>query len=124
MKRPIFLNLFKMKFPPMAILSIMHRVSGVLLFLLLPFALYLLDCSLRTEQSFAQLAVALATPGIMMLLLWVLISASAFHLLAGIRHLIMDCGVGEHLNTARRSAYLVMALEVVVMILSGVWLWG
>lgn len=121
-KRPVFLDLTKMRFPPTAIVSILHRISGVLLFLLLPFALYLLDHSLSSAAHFAALQQLLSQP-IWAFVLWVLISAAAFHFFAGIRHLLMDCGWGEHLCTARMSAYLIIALTVVVMICVGVWLW-
>lgn len=121
-KRPVFLDLTKMRFPPMAIVSIMHRVSGVLLFLLLPFALYLLHYSLASQDSFDALQTFLSNP-LPIFGVWVLVCAAAFHLFAGIRHMIMDCGFGEHLCAARFSAYFLMLLEVVVMILAGVWLW-
>lgn len=121
--RPVHLNLLKMKFPPMAIVSILHRISGVFLFLLLPLPLYLLHASLRSQVGFSQLHAFVALPFIQFLL-WVLISAASFHLFAGIRHMLMDCGVGEHVKPARVTAYLVIFLEIVAMILIGVWLWG
>ncbi|MCX7124830.1 MAG: succinate dehydrogenase, cytochrome b556 subunit, partial [Gammaproteobacteria bacterium] len=98
--RPVHLDLTKMKFPPMAIISIMHRVSGVLLFLLLPFVLYLLHNSLHSPESFMLLQQSLTSP-VMSFLVWVLICAVCFHFFAGIRHMLMDCGLGEHLKTAR-----------------------
>ncbi|MDP1575052.1 MAG: succinate dehydrogenase, cytochrome b556 subunit [Coxiellaceae bacterium] len=121
--RPIHLNLMKMKFPPMAIVSIMHRISGVLLFLLLPLALYLLHASLKSQVSFAELHAFVAMP-IVKFLLWMLVSAVSFHLFAGIRHMLMDCGLGEQVKSARMTAYLIIALEVVAVVLAGVWLWG
>ena len=121
-KRPVFLDLTKMRFPPTAIVSILHRVSGVLLFLLLPFALHLLHCSLVSEDSFETLQQWLQQP-LPAFALWVMLCAAGFHLLAGIRHMLMDCGLGEGLCAAKFSAYLLIALEVVVMVLAGVWLW-
>lgn len=121
--RPVHLDLTRMKFPPMAIVSIMHRITGVLLFLLLPLALYLLHHSLQSQESFAQLHLFVKMP-LIQFLLWVLLSAVGFHLLAGIRHMLMDYGFGEKLTTARMSAYLLMILEVIVMVAAGVWLWG
>lgn len=117
--RPVHLDLTHMKFPPMAIISIMHRVSGVLLFLLLPFMLYLLHTSLQSEVTFSQLQIMLAAPD-MKFLLWVLFSAVAFHFLAGIRHMLMDCGLTETLEAGRFTAYLIIVLEVIVMIAAGV----
>ncbi len=121
-KRPVFLDLTKMQFPPTAMVSIMHRISGVLLFLLLPFALYLLHCSLISEDGFVAVKHLLSSP-IPAFVLWVLVCSVAFHLFAGIRHMLMDCGIGEHLCTAKFSAYLLVLLEVIVMIAVGVWLW-
>lgn len=120
--RPVHLNVFRMKFPPMAILSILHRLSGLALFLLLPLALYLLHHSLQSQISFSQLHAFVAMP-IIRFLLWVLLSAAGLHLFAGIRHMIMDCGFGEKLATARITAYLILILEVIVMVAAGVWLW-
>lgn len=120
--RPVHLDLTKMKFPPMAIISIMHRISGVLLFLLLPFVLYLLHASLQSQGSFLQLQLFVALPFVK-LLMWVLICAVCLHFLAGIRHMLMDCGLGESLQIARVTAYLIIALEIVAMIFVGVWLW-
>lgn len=120
--RPINLDLTGMKFPPMAIISIMHRVSGVLLFLLLPFVLYLLHQSLHSQESFALLQQTLSS-FVMKFFVWVLISAVCFHFFAGIRHMLMDCGLGESVKTARLTAYFIMVLEVIVMLLIGVWLW-
>lgn len=120
--RPVHLNLLQMKFPPMAIVSIMHRISGVLLFLLLPFVLYLLHHSLQSQEGFDRLQLCLAMP-ITRFFLWVLICAVSFHLFAGVRHMIMDIGWGESLSTARKTAYLIFILEIVAMIGAGVWLW-
>ena len=121
-KRPVFLDLTKMRFPVTAIVSIMHRISGVLLFLLLPFALYLLHHSLSSEDNFEALQSILSQP-VVALSVWVLVCALAFHVFAGIRHIVMDCGFGEHLSAARFSAYLIFCAEVVTMIMVGVWLW-
>jgi len=93
-ERPVHLDLTRMTFPPMAIVSILHRISGVLLFLLLPFALYLLHHSLSSQDSFDQLQHQLHSP-MMKLLSWILISSVAFHFFAGLRHMVMDCGIGE-----------------------------
>lgn len=120
--RPVHLDLTRMQFPPMAIVSILHRISGVLLFLLLPLALYLLHRSLQSQISFAQLHAFLRMP-LIKILLWMMLSAVGFHLLAGIRHLLMDCGLGEQLTSARISAYLIIILGVVVMVAAGGWLW-
>ena len=122
-KRPVNLDLTKMSFPPMAIVSIMHRISGVLIFLLLPFALYLLDHSLHSSESYQALQSSLSNP-FMLFMVWALLGATCFHLFAGIRHILMDFGLFEELCAARFTAYFIMVLEVIVLVALGVWLWG
>lgn len=120
--RPINLQLTTLKFPPMAIVSILHRLSGVILFVAIPCLLYMLDCSLRSEQSFLRLKQWLGAWPVK-LLLWLLLSALFYHFIAGVRHLIMDLGWGESLSSGRRSALSVICLAVLSAILVGVWLW-
>lgn len=121
-KRPINLDLGTMKFPAMAIASILHRISGLVLFLLLPFMLYCLDLSLKSAESFVNLHILLTNP-FWKLCLWAFAAALVYHLLAGIRHLIMDLGYGEALCAGRRSAVLVIVLAVILTILLGIWIW-
>ena len=121
-ERPVHLDLTRMTFPPMAIVSILHRISGVLLFLLLPFALYLLHHSLSSQDSFDQLQHQLHSP-MMKLLSWILISSVSFHFFAGLRHMVMDCGIGESLKVARFTAFFVIFLAAIAIVLAGVWLW-
>src|SRR3989338_6672356 len=111
-KRPINLDLIRMKFPPMAIVSILHRLSGVILFLLIPLMLHLLYHSLHSQTSFALVRQSLSEPW-MSFFVWMLISAAGFHLLAGIRHMTMDLGLGEDLKSAQITAYAVLFLEAV-----------
>lgn len=121
-QRPVFLDLTKIKFPPPAIVSILHRVSGVLIFLLTPLLLWLLGTSLVSEAQFHHLEEVLVHPWLRFFL-WVVISATIFHLIAGIRHLIMDIGYGESLTAGRVTAYIVLILSAVLIILAGIWLW-
>ncbi len=120
--RPVYLNLFEFRFPVTAIASIFHRISGVLLFLYIPLIICMLQVALHSSKSFNQL-VAWMGQGYAKVLLWVLGVALSYHLLAGIRHLLMDCGVGESKRGGRVSAYLVMVLAVVMMFVVGGWLW-
>ena len=105
----------------MAIASILHRISGVVLFLLLPMMLYFLNLSLHSAASFEQLQITLASV-YCKLLLWVFSAALVYHILAGIRHVLMDAGLGEALGTARRSAMAVIILAVVLSIGLGMWI--
>ena len=121
-KRPVNLDLGSMKFPPMAIASILHRISGVVLFILLPVMIYLLGQSLQSEIAFNQLKMNLTSP-CYKLVLWGFSAALAYHILAGLRHIIIDLGFGEHLCVSRRSAILVIALAVLATIVLGIWIW-
>ncbi len=119
--RPVYLNLLQIRLPIPALVSILHRASGVILFLLLPFLLSLLSCSLRSEDNFNDLQQSLGL--ITRFFIWVTLSSLLYHLIAGIRHLIMDAGVGESLQTGRLTAKIVLALSIIGAILLGVWLW-
>jgi succinate dehydrogenase / fumarate reductase cytochrome b subunit len=106
----------------MAIVSILHRISGVLLFLGAPVMLYFLQRSLHSVTAFDELMVLLNHP-FWKLFNWFFLSALLYHLLAGIRHMIMDFGFGETLLASRRSAVLLLALVVVGVLGLGVWIW-
>lgn len=121
-KRPVNLDLGTLKFPVMSIASILHRISGLVLFLLLPMMLYFLKLSLDSLQSFADLQIMLASPWLKVLL-WAFATALIYHLLAGIRHLLMDIGIGEHLEQGRKSAVFVIGCSVILTILLGIWIW-
>ena len=121
-KRPVNLDLGSMKFPPMAITSILHRVSGVVLFVLLPVMIFLLSQSLHSEEMFNQVKIKLSEP-YYKLIVWVFSTALAFHILAGIRHMIMDIGFGEDLHTGRRTSILVIVLTAIATIFLGMWIW-
>lgn len=121
-KRPVNLNLISFKYPPMAIASILHRISGVILFLLMPVMLFVLGQSLESESTFAHVKNLFGHP-CYKVILWVFGAALIYHVLAGIRHLFMDMGFGEHLHAARRSAVLVIVLAVILSIFLGIWIW-
>lgn len=121
-KRPVYLNLLQIKLPCPALVSILHRLSGVIVFLLLPLLLCLLSQSLRSADSFASLQRGLAHP-VLRFFIWVALSSLAYHLIAGIRHLLMDVGFGESLQGGRWGSYLVLAFSALCIVLLGVWLW-
>lgn len=121
-QRPVNLDLFTIKFPITAIISILHRISGVLLFLLIPLVLWMLSKSLGDPIKFTELQLWLGSPFVK-LILWGLLAALLYHLIAGIRHIIMDMGWGEELTTARKSARWIIITAVVLIFLAGIWLW-
>lgn len=121
-ERPVNLDLTSLKFPSTAIASILHRISGVVLFLLTPVMLYWLHLSLASEVSFLQLVTQLETP-LWKVVLWVFCAALVYHALAGVRHMLMDMGWGEDLSTARKSALVVIVFALLTVVYLGVWIW-
>lgn len=120
--RPININPFKYRYPPTAIASILHRISGFLLFLSIPLLLWVFDESLRSAKSFAALQACFAS-GWVRFFVWVVISALLYHFIAGVRHLLMDISIGESRQGGRIGAYITMFLSLVLIIFAGVWLW-
>ena len=103
--------------PVGAVTSILHRVTGVLLVLGLPFGVHLLDRSLQGAQAYAEVAGLLDSLPIRIAMIasaWAL----AHHLLAGVRHLLSDIDVGSQLPAARRSAWIVNLAGVAVAVLA------
>lgn len=121
-KRPVNLDLTTMKFPITAIASILHRISGVILFILFPGCLYFLSAALKSEVSFERLMLRLEHPGYQFLL-WVFSAALIYHALAGFRHLLMDIGLGEGLLAGRRSAIIVISATILLVGIIGVCIW-
>ena len=116
--RPVFLNLLQFRFPIGAIMSIGHRASGVLMALAIPFAIYLLDLSLKGPDGFARAGGILDSGFIRFLLVFVLWGL-IHHLLAGIRYLLLDFGLGVEKESAKKSATLVMAAAPVIALILG-----
>lgn len=110
---PKFLNLFHIRFPIGAIASIGHRISGVLLLISLPLLAFVLERSLSSEVAFETLRAAIANPW-WRLLLVVLVWAGAQHVLAGVRHLLMDIGIGSPIVQARTSAWAVILTAAII----------
>ncbi len=115
--RPVFLNLAQIQLPVGALTSILHRITGVCLAVGVPFAVYLLDLSLRNQQTFARVTGLfgnLAFKATMVFLVWAL----AHHILAGIRHMLTDVNVGSTLPSARRSAWSVNVGGLILALLA------
>nr|MBO2509735.1 succinate dehydrogenase, cytochrome b556 subunit [Gammaproteobacteria bacterium] len=121
-QRPVNLDLRTIKLPVTAYTSILHRISGVILFLGIAVLLFALDKSLDSEEGFEQVKACLTSP-LAKLVIWGLLSALLYHLVAGIRHLIMDLGIGETLEGGKLGSKIVIAISVVLIVLAGVWVW-
>ncbi|KZZ42282.1 succinate dehydrogenase, cytochrome b556 subunit [Oleiphilus sp. HI0118] len=121
-KRPVNLDLTQFSFPLPALTSIAHRITGVALFVGLVFLMYGLDLSLQSEEGFNQVK-ALLDSFLAKLIIWGVVSALLYHLVAGIKHLIMDTGVGETLEGGLLAAKATIVISVVLIVLAGVWIW-
>lgn len=120
--RPKNLRLISIRLPLPALISILHRASGMLLFLALPAMLWLLAMSLQSPQGFEQAADILASPPVKLAeigLVW----AFLHHFFAGLRHLSLDLHFGLELAQARFTSKLVLAASLLLTLLAGVALW-
>ena len=121
--RPVYLNLFAIRMPLPAIVSILHRASGALLFLLgIPLLLCVVQRALASPEGWAGMRAALAMPFAKLVTL-ALAWAFIHHLLAGMRHLLLDLHVGVELPAARGSAALTMVLAMALTLAVAVRLW-
>ena len=121
-KRPKHLALHQIKLPLPGIVSILHRVSGLLLFIALPFLLLMLQYSLSSIETYTQLMDVLGNPLLKVLLIG-LLWAFMHHFCAGLRYLAIDFHLVRDLAHARNSSRVVMAVSLVLTFLAGVKLW-
>jgi len=121
-RNPVYLNLLQITLPPGGWVSILHRVTGVLLIFATPLFLWFFGVSLHDEDSYQRVA-ALLDSGFLRFLVWGFSLALWHHFLAGARHLLLDLKISIDKGSARLSAYVVMALDVLGGLLLGVELW-
>ena len=117
-KRPKNLDLMTIRLPLPGILSIVHRVSGAGIFLMLPVLLWLWQGSLASPETFEAVRAILAHPLARLVLLG-LIWFYLHHFCAGIRYLLLDAHVGVDLPAAQRSSTIVFAVSIVLTLLIG-----
>lgn len=115
-KRPVYIDLLRIRLPVGGLVSILHRVSGVLLVLALPFLLWVFQQSLVSAEEY-QRVTGLLQKFPLRILLFLLILALAHHLLAGIRHLLLDLDVGMGRRGGRLGAWLVLTIDGIVGVL-------
>jgi succinate dehydrogenase / fumarate reductase cytochrome b subunit len=118
--RPVFLELWRIHLPVPGVVSILHRVSGVLLVLSLPMLAWLFAAALAGPEGFASAAAFVGHPLVQLALL-VMAWALLHHLIAGLRYLLIDLGIGVDRPAARRSAWsaLVAALLLTLAVAAG-----
>jgi succinate dehydrogenase / fumarate reductase cytochrome b subunit len=120
--RPVNLDLQTVHFPISAIASILHRISGVIVFVAIGILIWLLSISLSSPLGFAK-AADIVDSFIVSFILWGILTALAYHIVGGIRHLFMDMGYFEELDTGAVSAKVSFAVTVVLSLLAGVLVW-
>lgn len=133
--RPTYRNIhitqiLQYRLPPAGIVSILHRVSGAVMFLLLPFIVWLLDVSLSSEISYEQFTAAFGVgigfvPGwLVKLVVLALIWAYLHHFIAGVRHLWMDMTHSVTKEQGHSSAIVTLASSVALTVALGAKLFG
>ncbi|MEH6448019.1 MAG: succinate dehydrogenase, cytochrome b556 subunit [Oleispira sp.] len=120
--RPKNLDLTTIELPLPGWTSILHRISGFALFFAVAFMLVALNASLESAESFAELK-ATFDNGLVKLITWLILSALGYHLVAGIKHLVMDAGIGESLEGGKVGAIITLVGGATVIALAGVWVW-
>jgi succinate dehydrogenase / fumarate reductase cytochrome b subunit len=121
-ERPKHLNLFEIKLPLPGWMSILHRVSGAGLFLMLPLLIWLLGLSLRSPESFETFKATVDHPIVKLVLLG-LLWAYLHHFCMGIRILLIDVHVGVEKAQARASALAVLVVSLALTVILGAKLW-
>ncbi|WP_413283997.1 succinate dehydrogenase cytochrome b556 subunit [Vibrio sp. MA40-2] len=120
--RPVNLDLQTIRFPITAIVSILHRVTGVITFVAIGILLWLLSISLSSPQGFMQ-AADLVDSFLVKFVLWGILTALAYHIVGGIRHLIMDFGHYEEFESGVMTAKVTFAATAVLSLLGGILVW-
>ena len=117
-ERPVYLDLTKIRLPMSAFSSITHRLSGMYIFFItLPLILYVIDQSLSSRSSFDKLADDIVSISFFSFFLFISISIFWYHILTGVRHLIMDFfHIGESLNGSHYSSIFTLFIWLVTSI--------
>jgi succinate dehydrogenase / fumarate reductase, cytochrome b subunit len=122
-RRPVYLNLVRIRLPLPGIVSILHRISGAALFLFaIPLVLFAMQTSVESAAGFASLKSMLANP-LCKLVLVGLLWAYLHHFFAGIRFLLLDLHVGDDLAPARQSSVAVLGAGLALTLIIAVRLW-
>ena len=106
---------------PVAIASILHRLSGVIVFVLVPVLLWLLDKSLSSPEGFAQVQ-EIFNGFFVRFIVWVFVAGLIYHFIAGVKHLLADLGFAEELQSGRIAATISLILSAIGIIAAFIWI--
>ena len=106
---------------PVAIASILHRLSGVIVFLLVPVLLWILDKSLSSPEGFAQVQ-EIMNGFVVRFIVWVFVAGLIFHFVAGVKHLLADVGVADELESGRLASTIALILSAIGIVAAFVWI--
>lgn len=120
--RPVNLDLRTIRLPITAIVSIIHRITGVGLFVAIGMLMWALNLSLNSEAGFEKVAGILSHP-LAKFIAWGIVSFLVYHLIAGIKHLFMDAGYFETKEGGAQASRVVLIASVICILLLGVWIW-
>jgi succinate dehydrogenase / fumarate reductase cytochrome b subunit len=122
-RRPVYLNLVRIRLPLPGIVSILHRISGAALFLFaIPVVLFAMQTSVESAAAFSSLQSMFANP-LCKLVLVGLLWAYLHHFFAGIRYLLIDLHIGDDLAPARQSSVAVLGASLALTLIIAVRLW-
>ncbi|MBO3639747.1 MULTISPECIES: succinate dehydrogenase, cytochrome b556 subunit [Acinetobacter] len=107
---------------PVAIASILHRLSGVIVFLLIPVLLWILDKSLASPEGFEYVKTVIFGNILVRFIVWVFVAGLIYHFIAGVKHLLADLGFAEELQSGRTAATVALILSVIGIIAAFVWI--
>jgi len=121
-ERPKNLDLTTVKFPVTANASILHRISGIIVFIAIAIFLALLNCSLTSEADFNDV-LSIMDNFFVGFVIWGALTGLAYHAVFGVRHMIQDLGHWEELESAATSAKVGFAITAVLSVLAGILVW-
>ena len=109
--------------PLPSVTSILHRITGIALFFGAVFMLYALGLSLESEAGFQESVTMFEESFFARLIAWGLLSALIYHSVVGVKHLFMDAGHFEELESGMFASKAALAIAGVLILLAGVWVW-
>ena len=119
--RPVNLDIGTMRLPITAYVSILHRVSGVAMLVVTSVLLWCLDKSLESPEGFL-LIKTIFDDTFAQIVIWGSLSTLGYHMIMGLRHLVMDAGYGETYAFGRVSAATCLVAAVCVICILGFWI--